>query len=215
MYKILELLMIILFGFSLPSITYETIKGSNTICIDPGHGGKDGGCERNGIFEKDINLKLAYHLRDELQSMGYIVEMTRLGDYDLASPKAKIRKIEDLNKRCEVINKNKLFISIHVNHFDMQSVSGAQVFCINNKQNILLAELIQQNLNLVTKKNKDYKICNDKYLLNNAKSIGCLVEVGFISNDNEFEKLNNEEYQLEIAKIISISILQYLEKINS
>ena len=96
MYKILELLMIILFGFSLPSITYETIKGSNTICIDPGHGGKDGGCERNGIFEKDINLKLAYHLRDELQSMGYIVEMTRLGDYDLASPKAKIRKIEDV-----------------------------------------------------------------------------------------------------------------------
>lgn len=207
--------MIVFFGFSFFSISSETIKGNNTICIDPGHGGKDGGCERDGIYEKDINLSIAYYLRDELESLGYIVEMTRLGDYDLASENAKVRKLEDLNRRCEIINRNSMFISIHVNKFSMQSVSGAQVFCTENIKNVNLAKCIQGNLNYVTEIKKDYKVCHDKYLLNNAKSIGCLVEVGFISNDKDFNKLKKDEYQMRIAKVISISVLEYFEKISS
>ena len=45
-------------------------KDGTAVVIDAGHGGKDQGCAYGEILEKDINLKLALLLRDELESAG-------------------------------------------------------------------------------------------------------------------------------------------------
>jgi len=60
------------------------------VTIDPGHGGSDTGAAgvdpRSGrkIFEKDLNLLLAFALRDQLESRCRAVFLTRDGDYDLS-----------------------------------------------------------------------------------------------------------------------------------
>lgn len=38
-----------------------------TIVLDPGHGGTDSGAIENGIYEKDVNLKIANYLKEYLQ----------------------------------------------------------------------------------------------------------------------------------------------------
>ncbi len=44
----------------------EREPGVPVVVIDPGHGGEDEGCEKNGIQEKDINLAIAEMVRDRL-----------------------------------------------------------------------------------------------------------------------------------------------------
>ena len=83
--------------------------GVKTIVIDPGHGGKDPGTVgKSGVFEKDVALDIAKHLRDRLGKHGYEVLLTRASDDTIS-----------LNDRVEYANANQadLFISIHVNYF--------------------------------------------------------------------------------------------------
>lgn len=208
--KIFDLILIICF-----SLSYVGIKKDNSkiIYIDPGHGGIDGGCvASDGTQEKDINLSISLLLRDYLEKCGYVVKLTRVGDYDLASDGSKNRKNEDITKRCELMNEAYLYISIHANKYSSPNVRGAQTFYYG-KNNKNLAEMIQKNLcNTLKNTTRKTQLLTGKYLLENVKSIGCLVEVGFISNPQELKLLKTLEYQEQIANTIGISILEYMEK---
>ena len=48
-----------------------------TIVIDPGHGGHDPGTSHHGLREKDLNLDIASRLRSQLEDRGLSVTMTR------------------------------------------------------------------------------------------------------------------------------------------
>ncbi|MCX6856250.1 MAG: N-acetylmuramoyl-L-alanine amidase, partial [Verrucomicrobia bacterium] len=52
----------------------------NTVVIDAGHGGKDGGCAWNGLVEKKICLDTALRLERILKAKGLRVVMTRRSD---------------------------------------------------------------------------------------------------------------------------------------
>ena len=162
--KLIEVVLIACFGFSYVSISQENMAKENRVCIDPGHGGMDGGCEFNGLCEKDINLKICFFLLEELERMGFIVEMTRLGDYDLASKNAKIRKAEDMENRCKIINKNIVFISVHTNKFSDPKVNGPQVFYLDKYDNKKLAESIQNYMNNSFSSKRTVLETKDKYL---------------------------------------------------
>ena len=41
----------------------------NTIIIDPGHGGMDGGCSHEELIEKNINLKIGLKLKKILEDI--------------------------------------------------------------------------------------------------------------------------------------------------
>ena len=78
----------------------------NCIVVDAGHGGDDPGkIGINGVLEKDINLTIAHKLRDLLESQGYEVIMTRTTGEGLYQPGTKNMKVEDMQKRCEIITK--------------------------------------------------------------------------------------------------------------
>ena len=50
------------------------------IVLDPGHGGKDGGANRNGTSEKNVVFDIANRVKTKLEASGAIVKMTRVGD---------------------------------------------------------------------------------------------------------------------------------------
>ena len=184
------------------------------IYLDPGHGGKDGGADNDKVYEKNINLMICYYLKSYLENSGYNVKMTRYGDYDLASYNSKNRKTEDIKKRVDLINQEDiiLYVSIHCNKYSNSKIYGAQTFYnCEKKQNKDLAEKIQNRIkSLLNNTKREAKSITDKYLLDNVKTTGCLVEVCFLRNVVVVELLSKSEYQKQMAYCIYLGIIEYL-----
>lgn len=186
------------------------------IYLDPGHGGPDGGAQRDGVSEKEITLTVSLKLRDYLQEQGALVFMTRETDKDLASSQTRgysKRKTEDLKKRLQLINESEsdLFISIHLNAIPSPRWSGAQTFYSPHfKENKRAAKFIQDELieNLGNTK-REAKAISNVYILKYAKKPGSLVEIGFLSNPEERQHLVDPEYQNMVAASIYKGIARY------
>ncbi|MEK3912581.1 N-acetylmuramoyl-L-alanine amidase CwlD [Paenibacillus sp. FSL H7-0331] len=214
-------LMLIMFSYELPATktwTYWTMPLSGkVIALDPGHGGPDGGAEsKDGTVEKDINLNISLHLRDYLQEAGALVVMTREDDKDLADSSTKgysKRKTEDLMNRAQFINQKKsdLFLSVHVNSIPSTKWSGAQTFYYpNHKDSIVLATFIQEELK--TNLNNTERIAKpvgNVFLLKTLQMPSALIEVGFLSNPPEADKLKSRNYQKKLAAAIYQGVLRY------
>lgn len=185
-----------------------------SIYIDPGHGGIDTGTSANGVHEAALNLEISKVLQEVLLKRGYQVYMTREDDSSLCQSEKFIKK-EDLNNRIDQINKSDcdLFISIHQNHYSNPIYKGAQVFYFsNNTLNQTLANSIQNVLKLRLNTKRNEKEISSIYLLKNITKAGCLIECGFMSNEEEFKKLNTKEYQFEISYAILEGIELYLQR---
>ena len=196
----------------------------NTIVIDAGHGGMDGGASsRSGILEKDINLAIAFEVKRLAEADGWRVVMTRNEDKLLGNGAGSIRskKTQDLKGRKEIIDKERPFIcvSIHLNSFrEDSSVRGAQVFypkgpgdesILENSK--ILAEAIQSELESGIDDGKERTALskNGVRILNAPKATTVIVECGFLSNKNEAENLSDSEYQLKLAVLIYNGIMKY------
>ena len=98
-----------------------------TILVDAGHGGTDGGAigRDSGILEKELNLKTAQYLRDDLEQSGAQVIMTR--DTDMEYER---NKRADLTARLDLARSGNadLLVSIHMNEYRSRGESGPQVF---------------------------------------------------------------------------------------
>lgn len=180
------------------------------IAIDIGHGGLDIGSSYQNIYEKDINLAIGKKLEKVLSRNGASVIMIRDGDYDLASPNAKRRKKSDFDNRIKLINESNanLYLSIHTNYLSDNSYYGAQVFY--DKDNMKLANYIQARLNTITYPRSIKKMPNI-YMYQHLNINGVLIEVGFISNNYERNKLINDSYQNEIAKLICYGVIDFFK----
>ena len=196
--------------------TVEAIVNLNdnttVIYIDPGHGGFDGGATSvdKKTIEKDITLKVSLYLKRYLERTNIKVMLTRDKDISLASTKRN-----DILKRVSLINNSNcdLYISIHVNSYTSSMISGAQTFYnSSNKENKYLADSILKQVKLIDQDNKRIsKELTGKYLLDYVDKIGCLVEIGFLTNLNELAKLKEDTYLENMAFMIYLGILDYLE----
>ena len=94
-----------------------------TICLDPGHGGKDTGNHTFWHSEKTYTLALALELRDQLQKTGFNVILTRNKDTYVELP-----------DRPALANRRgaDLFVSLHFNATPTgeNEVEGPQTYCI-------------------------------------------------------------------------------------
>ena len=182
------------------------------IYLDSGHGGVDSGAVYNNVYEKDINLAISLKLQEELEKKGAIVYQTRYGDYDLAITNTINRKRSDLSRRSNIINESKadLFLSIHLNAEETGLFKGPQVFYHNNrKENELIAKILQKELNKELNGNRKYKNDNTLYLQKRLKIPGVLIEVGFLSNNNDRYLLKQQNYQKKVASVITKGIIYY------
>lgn len=182
-----------------------------TIVLDSGHGGKDLGASEQGVDEAPLNLAIVKKLETKLKTLGCTVILTRKDENDLASATATNRKKEDMNKRIAIINdeKNDLFISIHMNKYQSESVEGFHVFYKDGTSK-LLASYIQENANVALEQDKMITKGNF-FILNESRIQGVLIECGFLSNPSDRKNLINESYQNKIVECIADSIIDYFD----
>lgn len=203
------------------SAYFENTKistNSNTIVIDPGHGGMDGGAVgKTGTLEKDLNLSIALKLKNKLLDNGFNVILTRDTDTMLNDKNEKNnKKRSDLNNRVKIANKvdDGLFISIHMNYFGDESQNGSQIFYSkNNEKSKIFAEILETNLreNLDNSNKRVSKPAdNNIFIMKHITIPACLIECGFISNYNDEKKLKNDDYQNMLVSCIINSIKKYM-----
>lgn len=187
------------------------------IVIDPGHGGFDPGkVGVNDALEKDINLSIAFKLKNVLEEKGYEVILTRTQDVSLNAANDKNKKSADMKERVRIINEAKpvVAISIHQNSYPQESVKGAQVFYHQqSEQGKKLAESIQEQMKqTINDGNHRMAKGNDSYYM--LKKTECpivIVECGFLSNQQEAALLLEEAYQEKIAWGILTGIQEYID----
>ena len=174
------------------------------------HGEPDGGAVGvSGVVEKDINLAIVQKLQEVLESKGFEVILTRNGDSGLQDENAEtIRKmkVSDMNKRLDIMKNSHadIFVSIHMNSFGDQKVSGLHIFYDKNHPEIeRLAKSIQNKMHAV--KTADERL----FLMKNPPMPAILIECGFLSNPDEEKKLASDEYQSKIAWAIASAIENY------
>lgn len=194
------------------------VENKPVIVLDAGHGGMDGGAVSGGIRESEINLAIAEKARKMLTLLGYRVVMTRETDTLLADENAKTvrqQKRSDLENRLKIMagTPGAVGVSIHQNHFSQSYVHGAQVFYGKAEGSERLAELIQKNIagHLQTDNRRRIKEADSSlYILcNNTGNPAVMVECGFLSNPQDAENLQREQYQGMLAFLIAASLMEY------
>ena len=176
----------------------NNVLSGKIIYLDAGHGGVDGGAKYKDINEEDINLSIVMTLKEEFEKEGAKVYLTSTTYY---------RKRSDLGNRALMINNSDcdLYLSIHLNSSLNTSWNGAQVFYDDiNPKNAILANILQKELS-----NKNAVLANDYYMYSRIKKTGVLLEVGFISNYNDRNNLQNKEYQIKISANIIKGIVKF------
>ncbi len=197
------------------------LKDSQTVVIiDAGHGGQDGGAvSKDGVEEQGINLQIARLLETQLQAFGIPTIMTRTDENSIHDAEAKTvreQKVSDIHNRMKILDEtpNAVLVSIHQNKFADASLWGTQVFYSpNTTTSPELASCIQNKVQMLLQpqnKRQIKKSGSSIYLLYRAKKTAVLVECGFMSNPAELQKLQDAEYQQQMAFAIAMGIIDYL-----
>ena len=196
------------------TVGINNVKTKKTVIIDPGHGGIDVGTVGiDGSLEKNINLSISLDLYDYLMVSGINTVLTRDGDYEVYKAGEKRTK-SDLYNRMDFINSvpNSILISIHQNHFENEAEWGTQVwFSPNDEISPTLADKILRSVkeNIQPENKRENKVSdNSYYILYKAQKPSVMVECGFVSNKNENNKLQDKEYQKDMAYSILAPICE-------
>ena len=189
------------------------------IFLDPGHGGSDSGAVENGVREKDLTLSVYNKVSSRLASLGYIVLTSRNTDKDVG-----------LVSRADQANKSNadMFLSIHFNAGGRGTAYGIETYYYKHEQGYepeinkdnhnsperieksrKLANKIQQNL-LYKTGAYDRGVKRASFAVLRETSIpSILVELGFIDNQEEVNKIKTNEYQEKLADGIVDGIVEY------
>lgn len=196
------------------TVGINNIQTRKTVIIDPGHGGIDVGTVGiDGSLEKNINLSISLDLYDFLMVSGINTVLTRDGDYEMYRA-GEQRTKSDLYNRMDYINSvpDSILISIHQNHFENEAEWGTQVwYSPNDEISPTLADKILQSVkkNIQPENKRENKVSdNSYYILYKAQKPSVMVECGFVSNENENKRLQDKEYQRDMAYSILVGICE-------
>lgn len=184
------------------------------VAVDPGHGGYDPGAKgAGGTLEKDLNLAIAFKLKETLEQAGAKVVLTRDRDVDLVTPGEGTKKFRDLSNRLKIVRESKadLLVSIHMNSSGSRW-RGAQVFYHpQSEANRSLAVAIQEEIrSRLGNTSRQALSLTSAYLLQEASIPAVIVEAGFITNPAEEKLLNDPAYQQSLAQAIAAGIIRFL-----
>lgn len=209
----------------------KSLKGK-IICIDAGHGvftkarqekiapnttktkpAFVSGTSGQGVTEEQINLQVAKLLQKELENLGAKVIMTR------TTRKTNMSNID----RAQFANKNKADISIklHCDGAANANVNGISVLIpktkyvdkkivhLSNKLGkLVLHDVVQET----GAKNRGLISRDDLTGFNWSKVPVILIEMGFMTNKAECNRLKNKTYQKKIVKGIVHGVEEYFSK---
>ncbi len=173
------------------------------IVVDPGHSGtvEPGACA-GSVRECDVVLVIAKLLAEQLYEQGHEVLLTRNGDIDT----------DALDFRAGLANSNQadLFVSIHANSAANQAARGTEVYHYpGSEEGQRLAGLIQARM-VAELKTADRGVKKAHFqVLSETVCPAVLVEVAFISNEDDRRLLTAYACQLGTALAIVAGIEQY------
>ncbi|MFN6497911.1 MAG: N-acetylmuramoyl-L-alanine amidase [Nostoc sp. DedQUE01] len=179
------------------------------IVLDPGHGGKESGASGpTGYLEKDVNLVVSKLLRDELVKRGATVVMTREDDKEVS-----------LVERQTIISQEEpaIAISIHYNSLpdngDAENTKGVGTFWYHPQAHNL-AVFMQKYLVKELDRNS-YGVFWDNLALTRPQAApSVLLELGFMSNPDEFEWVVDAQEQKKLANAIAQGITEWFRSVN-
>ena len=161
-----------------------------TVVIDVAHGGQDNGSTIEGFQEKEIALKVANKIKALNRNSAVEIILTREADEFIS-----------LIDRAKHINKLQpdMVISLHVNQHTNTNKQGIEIYLSDeNKERAKSADLASKLLYGF----EDKKVAIKKagfYLLKQVDYPIALVELGFLSNENDRQILTSEKGQDELA----------------
>lgn len=203
-----------------------------TIAIDPGHqahgnsekepigpgsttmkakvaGGTQG--VSTGIPEYELTLNIALLLRDNLVAKGYNVVMIReTNDVDISN-----------SQRAQIANEAgaDVFIRLHADAVDSSSVTGATALCQTSSnpyngalytKSRLLSECVLSSYTQITGiKSRGISETDTMTGINWAQVPVTIIEMGFMTNASEDQKMNDPEFQMLMVEGLSSGIDLY------
>lgn len=198
-------LAVILF-FALRSSPPEEQTVAYTIAIDAGHGGRDPGATAEDVQEKDINLDVAQSVASLAEGVPELdVVMTRTLDI-LVPLEDRIAKAEEAGAI--------LYVSIHTNSFTSPDADGVETIVDDTRpmddDSWVLAELIQDSIVTATGA-RDRGTRTQASYLDKTELPAVSVEIGYLTNPAEREKLIDPMYQQQVAAAILDGIRAFID----
>ena len=167
-------------------------------------------------------MQVSSCLKDELEQKGYNVILTRKAD-----EKPEVELTESLKDRVIMANNANasLFISIHHNSAEAEEANGIETYyssaeqgedfkggAVSNKleisKKIALAvnNKVAEGLALNNRGIKDSAL-----FIKSTNMPSILIEVGFITNEEEAERCSDADKQKEVAKLIADAVAENLK----
>ena len=191
---------------------------SRTVYLDPGHGGDDPGAihtDESGVTwrECDINLSVALKVRDILEANNVKVLMSRTTNKTVGL----VDRPKDANAKQAT-----LFVSVHTNSFVADSAHGIEtwgtLYLSATYAGITDKTLAQNIQNAVIKETGGYsrgiKDSTGLAVLRHSIMPSVLIEVGFISNNDERWLMFTDDYRNRLARGIADGILKTLTQMG-
>ncbi|MFB4165189.1 N-acetylmuramoyl-L-alanine amidase [Alteribacillus sp. JSM 102045] len=175
-----------------------------TIVIDAGHGGSDPGAQANGLVEKNVVLSVALRVEKLLKEDGVDVVMTRTNDtFITLSGRVSIAERANADS----------FVSIHANAAT-PAAEGAETFYSTThkaQESRELAEAIQDRLVSDTGMNYRRVANAGFYVIKNTTMPSTLIELGFLTNSKDANRMKKAGYNDKAAKAVYNGIKDYYE----
>ncbi|MEO1621752.1 MAG: N-acetylmuramoyl-L-alanine amidase [Cyanobacteria bacterium J06632_3] len=176
------------------------------VLINPGHGGPEtGAVGPTGIFAKDVSLTVSLLLQDELLSRGAAVVMTRESDVDIS-----------LTERQRLIAQTEpaLALTIHYTSVaedgDAEGTQGVRSYWYHPQSHdaaMFLHNHLVEHLGRV-----DGGIFwNNLALTRPTEAPAVVLELGFMTNPEEFEWITDEDEQRALARVLADGIVTWLQ----
>jgi N-acetylmuramoyl-L-alanine amidase len=173
-----------------------------TVAIDAGHGGSNNGATgtTSNILEKDYTLKIAKQLEKRLRCKRFKVFMTRTEDTDLSMiDRTLMLRQQDPD----------LLVSIHLNSAGNATVKGVSTYYRYIGFRSLSQKILDRMLQLGL--NNFGNIGAFNFALSGPTEYpNCLVEVAFLSNAEDEQRILDVHFHKEVAKKIYKGIRDWM-----
>lgn len=181
-----------------PEEGFGDILDGKKFCLDAGHGGTDPGAVNSdfGLQEKVAALDIIMLLGKRLIESGAEVLYTRENNDTRPGLTARAQAANSFGADA--------FISVHLNSAENRAAQGTEVlvYSKSGRANTLAENILAPFLKATGFKDRGVKERPDLTVLAKTKMPAVLVETGFISNNEEAQKLFLPDYQIKMADAI-------------
>lgn len=181
------------------------------IFIDQGHnpsGYHNAGATGNGLFESEINYQVGVYLANLLNEdprfdarLSRPTPTTVLGTSNASSLAERVRLANEWPAN--------YFISIHCNSNPNPAINGTEIYLYQygTQANWMAQQIMDGIIQYAGTRNNGIRLNQTLYVLRRTTMPSLLIELGYLSNTSDAQKLRDNQYQFAYG--IYVGILRY------